>query len=123
METKFKLRILKKNLLAFRTVRSFSMNRLNRRNNRLRLDFLALNESLPIIHTKSRDRKFRHQSAKRGRIAISTDEEPWVGCSNRDPYTKGYSCALWQLFHVISLEYAHRWRWRELKQVRHMTAS
>ncbi|CAM6055117.1 unnamed protein product [Sphagnum tenellum] len=39
-------------------------------------------------------------------------DKGWVGC--RDG---GYPCALWQLFHVLTVEQAHKWRWQKMAKM------
>ena len=42
----------------------------------------------------------------------SVESWSWVGC--RDGR---FPCALWQLFHVLTVEQAHQWKWDETEQV------
>ncbi len=43
----------------------------------------------------------------------------FIGCNSDDPdLGSGYPCALWQLFHLLSVEHAHRWKWNRLRRVR-----
>ncbi len=69
-------------------------------------DFLFVESSL-----RRRLRPFNE--VENGRDLHGVEGWRWMGC--RDG---GYPCALWQLFHVLTVEQAHRWRWGRIHQVR-----
>lgn len=83
--------------------RSFSLARLNTFNDQLR----SILEVDSNRHRRPRPTD-HHLHSSTMPSSDDKEHEPWMGCSNSE---NGYPCALWQLFHVLTVQHAHDWKW------------